>query len=138
VERRHFLADDEEFLDRLLPTAGETSPDLKAAKRRYRRAFMEAFKHALTGLPPKEVTLLRCRFDDGMSLEQIGEIYRVHRSTVHRWIDKARQTLIAGTRARLREQLEISESQCDSILRLINTTYDMTLRSFFGKKSNAE
>jgi RNA polymerase sigma-70 factor (ECF subfamily) len=49
-------------------------------------------------------------------VEDIGRVYRVHASTVSRWLAKARLDILAATRAHLVARLDASESEIDSLL----------------------
>src|SRR5205823_12308411 len=82
-------------------------PVLAQLKQRYRDEFGEAFRQAAAALTPRERTLLRYRFLDGLSIDEIGVLHRVHRATVARWIAAIREALFEATRERLGSRLAI-------------------------------
>lgn len=122
-------SEDDALLD--LPASGDT-PEINFLKRRYKDAFRQAFLEALAALPPRERTLLRQSFIDGLSIDELGSLYGVHRSTASRWIVQARRTLLAATRDRLMAEAKISEMECDSVIRLVNSRFDGTIRSILS------
>ena len=102
------------------------------AKPSYRKAFAKAFRDAMTELEPKQVNLLKLRFADGLGLERIAAIYRVHHTTIHRQLRALQERLALRTRELLMGQLEIDEDDCRSVIRLIQSNFGVTLRSFFA------
>ena len=114
-----------------LDEAGLASdPLLAALKARYREAFRAAFGEAAAQLTDRERTLLRYRFLDDLSIDEIGVLYRVHRATVARWIAAIRESLFEATRQRLMAQLAIADSDVDSVLRLIDSELDFSIEAF--------
>ena len=68
--------------------------------RAYRAAELEAAINAAFGeLGSRERAALRIHFIDGLGVEQVGRIFKVHRATVARWIDQTRQRIreLAGS-----------------------------------------
>lgn len=106
-------------------------PELRYLKDHYRDAFREALHQAIAQLQSRELNLIRLHYLDGLTTTQVGAIYRVHQATASRWLDRARRTILAGTRRVLMEQLRVDRSEYESIMRLINSRLDVTLRSFF-------
>ena len=104
-------------------------PLLASLKQRYREQFRIAFAEAARALTDRERTLLRYRFLDGLSIDEIGVLYRVHRATVARWIAAIRETLFETTRNQLMAQLAISDSEVDSVLRLIDSQLDVSIEA---------
>lgn len=121
--RREVPADPTTFED----ISGAVDPLLASLKQRYRDEFRVAFGEAAAQLTDRDRTLLRYRFLDDLSIDEIGALYRVHRATVARWIAAVRETLFEATRARLETQLAISESEVDSVLRLIDSQLDISI-----------
>jgi RNA polymerase sigma-70 factor (ECF subfamily) len=97
-------------------------------KQKYREAFRQSFVEAVAALPPRERNLLRQNVIDGLSIDDLGKLYGAHRATAARWLAEARKELLAGTRVRLVERVGIPEDECDSIMRLVHSQLDVTLR----------
>lgn len=112
-----------------LADAALTDPLLARLKDSYRAEFRVAFSHAVGALTDRERTLLRYRFVDGLSIDEIGTLYRVHRATIARWIAGARESLFETTRVQLMSQLQITESDVDSVLRLIDSQLEISIEA---------
>src|SRR5262249_43055522 len=72
-----------------LPAEG-SDPEIEHFKRLYAAEFRAALSEAIAGLASRERNLLRHGFADALSIDQIGALYGVHRSTAARWIHAAR------------------------------------------------
>ncbi|HEX9105397.1 MAG TPA: sigma factor-like helix-turn-helix DNA-binding protein, partial [Polyangia bacterium] len=72
--------------DDLAAAAASSSPELDYLKQRYRPQFEAAFQDALRALDSEQRNVLRLHVLEGLNIEQIGALFKVHRSTVARWI----------------------------------------------------
>jgi RNA polymerase sigma-70 factor (ECF subfamily) len=134
LRRKHHREDapgDEVLVE--LP-AGDPSPELDLMKHTYRAEFAEAFRSAVGALEPQQRNLLRQQVHDGLSIDRIGALYGVHRATAARWVASARETLIKEVRRELRVQLGVTPGELDSILELIKSRLDVSLRPFLISK----
>jgi len=57
----------------------------------------------------------------------------VHRATVARWIAKARETLLTETRTLLMKRLRVDQNEFESIMRLIQSRFDVSIHHFLKK-----
>jgi RNA polymerase sigma-70 factor (ECF subfamily) len=73
------LNNQDEFVA-LLPDTND-SPDLALVKERCRSDLRASFAHALVALTPRERTLLRQHYIDGLTIDALSRLYQVHRST---------------------------------------------------------
>jgi RNA polymerase sigma-70 factor (ECF subfamily) len=124
-EKRHAPAGDEAMLQDL---AGDDDPELSHMKRIYRPAFREAFQEALESLSVREQNLLRQHVVDRLSIDELGALYEVHRATAARWVEGAREALVKRVRERFMKRVRVSRAECDSILRLVQSQLDATIR----------
>lgn len=115
---------DEALLDALSPA---DDPELELARERYREVFARAFRDALARLPARERALLRHLLIDGLTLDTIGGMYKVHRATAARWVASARQDLLDGTRAQLAKELALSGEEVDSVIRVVRSRLDLSV-----------
>ena len=106
---------------------GADDPVLRGLKERYREELADAFRAALGALGPKERTLLRYQLMDGLSIDDIGAILRVHRATAARRLARVRDALVADTRARLAARLRIADDEVESIIRLVQSELDVSI-----------
>jgi len=125
-EKRELPVDDEAL------ALGLDDPELHYLKENYRHAFRTALHEAIAGLESRELNLIRLHYVDGLTTTQIGALYRVHQATASRWLERARSAILAGTRRALMDQLQVDRSEYESIMRLIKSRLDVTLRSLLG------
>ncbi len=123
-ERRPEVAD--EGLLSGIPADAE-DPVLRALKARYQTDFKAAFEAAVGQLEPRDRTLLRMRFVDGLTLQEMGGIYRVTHVTAMRWLEQCRSKLMTQTRASLVARLGLSPSEADSLLKELQSGLELSL-----------
>ena len=114
---------DDAVLSRL--TASK-DPALELIKCAYRDDFAAAFRSALAELPARSQNLLRHHLIDLLAPEQIGRLYRVHRTTAMRWLDTARELLIKKTREHLSARLALNAAELDSLLHVMSSQLELT------------
>jgi RNA polymerase sigma-70 factor (ECF subfamily) len=122
------LADDD-----LGPLAGGVDPELDALKLRYAAVFNAALRDAFAALPPRDRTLLKLHYVDGVRVERIASSYNAHRVSVSRWLSAARARVLEETTRLLRERQRLSESECRSLARLLESRLTVSLRSAVGE-----
>lgn len=114
------------------PLGPGLSPELAYFQEHYREAFADALRAALADLPDRDRTLLRLYYVDGLSLEAMSALYRVHLSTVSRWLTVAREHVADATTQHLRDQLGVNRSEADSIAALVLGQIDVSLTRLLG------
>jgi RNA polymerase sigma-70 factor (ECF subfamily) len=97
-------------------------------KKQYEREFKDAFAQAMRELDEDEQRALRYAVVEGMSIDDIARLERVHRATAARSVARARARLAELTRAILQERLAVDTQQLDSILRLVPSQVDVSVR----------
>ncbi len=112
-----------------MPFLGK-SPETVQLKQQLRGPFATAFKHALAELSPRERNILRLHFAEGVTADAIGKVYRVHRSTIHRWLDAARERVVAETRRHLMDELKLGRDALDNIMHEVAESVELTLTTF--------
>lgn len=126
--------------DRLLEAVGDLAPEdpeLGFLKERYRSEFREAFSAALAGLSADDRTVLRYRFVDGLTLEQLAAATGVHRATGARWLSRIRADLLDATRGELQDRLRVDRTELDSILRLIQSKFEVSVRRLLRRSDGS-
>jgi RNA polymerase sigma-70 factor (ECF subfamily) len=103
--------------------------DLEAQyfKAQYGPLFESAFASALRSLSPHQRNLLRRHLLDGLRIDDLALIHRVHRATVARWIERAREDLAARVYERLAKQLGLPQGELRSLLRAIRSHINISL-----------
>jgi RNA polymerase sigma-70 factor (ECF subfamily) len=105
-----------------------TDPELAFIRERHQEDFRVAFRAALGRLEARERNLLRLHHVHGLSMDSVGATYQAPRSTVARWIARARERLLALTREELTTRLRLAPDELDSLLRLVRSQLDVSLR----------
>jgi RNA polymerase sigma-70 factor (ECF subfamily) len=103
-------------------------PELAFIRERHQEDFRVAFRAALGRLEARERNLLRLHHVHGLSMDAVSATYQAPRSTVARWIARAREQLLALTREELTARLGLSPDELDSLLRLVRSQLDVSLR----------
>jgi len=114
----------EQALSEGVPAA---DPELAHIRERYRNEFRAAFGKAVSGLDPEERNLLRCTYLNGMSTDDLGRAFGMHKATAARRLSRARDKLLALTRAELKEQLGANSGELDSVIRLFDGELSISL-----------
>ena len=105
----------------------DADPVLEQLKTRYRDELAAAFRAALDELPRRDRTLLRYQLVDGLTIDQIGALKRVHRATAARWLAQIRDHLLERTHELLAESLAIDSSEASSIVRLVQSQLEVSV-----------
>jgi RNA polymerase sigma-70 factor (ECF subfamily) len=103
-------------------------PELAFIRERHQEDFRVAFRAALGRLEARERNLLRLHHVHGLSMDAVSTTYQAPRSTVARWIARAREQLLALTREELTTRLGLTPDELDSLLRLVRSQLDVSLR----------
>lgn len=93
------------------------SPEANVVGEDVRARVREAFVAAVATLQPRERNVLHYSLCDGLSIDVIARMYKVHRATAARWIESARDDLVKQTRVELRRLLSVPDRDVDTILR---------------------
>lgn len=121
------VADD--ILDRLSPVS---DPELVYLRDHYRADVDAALRTALASLAERPRALLRYHLVRGWSIDQLGELYGVHRATAARWVAAAREELGDAVRQEVARRLSIQLDEVASIVRLVQTQIDVSLSRLFA------
>lgn len=116
-----------ELEDELAAADYDDDPVLAELKARYRSELADAFRQSLAELIPRDRTLLRYQMIDGLTIDEIGSIYRVHRATAARWMVGIRDKLVEETRGRLAAKLGVDTQEAASIVRLVQSQLDVSV-----------
>ena len=110
-----------------------TDPELLHLRRVYADAFGHAFREAVAALTSEERNLVRYHYVERLNIDHIGAIYGIHRVSAARRLTRIRATLVDRTRSKLAERLRLGESELRSVLRLIESQVDISLRRVLGE-----
>lgn len=94
----------------------EGDPETEHLRRRYRPLLKQAIADALAGLDTRDRLLLEQHHVDGRTIDDLARIYRVHRATAARWLERARDQIRCATRQALGRKIGLEGSACDSLM----------------------
>ncbi len=106
--------------------------ELGYLKKRYRPHFRAALAEAMTLLEARQRNVLRQHYLDGLQVDQLGMLYRVHRVTASRWLAGARKAVLSHTRRLLMARLDLAPEELDSMIRLVSSRLDISIRAHLG------
>lgn len=115
---------DDESSNRMMASP---DPELQYVRVRYAGEFKKAFTDAMGDLESRQRTILKLYLVDGLNIDRIGKLYEVHRATVARWIQTARDSLYDGTRERLQAGLNVSPAEFESLLGVVRSDLDVSV-----------
>jgi RNA polymerase sigma-70 factor (ECF subfamily) len=121
-------------LERLAVPAGAEGDLIKGT---HGPQFKAALEEALAGLSNRDKAVLRFHFVEGLNIEAIGTIYRVHRATVARWLVEIRSRVFATAREKLAVDLRLSPSELRSLLGLVREELHLSISRVLGDGKGA-
>ena len=108
--------------------SGDAGPEVQAARSLYGERLRAAVVDSLAALSAREKTLLRLHVLDGLSIDAMGAIYRVHRATIARWLVGIRTSVFDSLRQRFALQLGGSPSDVRSLIELLREDIQVSVR----------
>jgi len=121
--------------DELTLEARGDDPELEYLKTRYAAELNEALHTTLAALSARTANVLRLHYQEGMTVDAIGTMYRVSGRTVQRWLAEARRTILDETRRLLSERLGLTDSRLDSLIGLVRSRLDISLSQYLLPRS---
>jgi RNA polymerase sigma-70 factor (ECF subfamily) len=114
--------------------AQDANQELLAAKSQYRDTFQNALEECFTALPGRQKTLLRMHFLDGMSIDEMGQVFHVHRATIARWLVAIRREVLEQICNKIQVNLRASSSEFRSMVRLVRSDVRLSLHRILGSE----
>jgi RNA polymerase sigma-70 factor (ECF subfamily) len=128
-QRGKSLPSDEDALQTLTI---EPDAELRIWVERYRDEVKSAFRESFAALSVSERNLLRWHHLDGLTIDELAAMKRIHRSTVARRIARCCELLATNTHARLVARLGMPASQIDSVMRLVRSQLELSIERWLG------
>ena len=108
-------------------TGGRSDPELHWIKQQHRDELKQELEAAIARLDERDRTLLRLSLVERLGIDAIATTYRTHRATVARWIAKARETIGADVRERLKTRWKLAEGELDQLGLMLDSQLDLSL-----------
>lgn len=112
--------------------AAPTDVALSLIKAQYREAFRAGFARAVETASRRDRNLLRLHFLGGVTLEQLAQMYGVHRATVVRWLAAAREAVFGATREHVAQQLNAPADELDEMFDLVKSRVELSVERLLG------
>lgn len=112
--------------------AAPTDVALSLIKAQYREAFRAGFARAVETASRRDRNLLRLHFLGGVTLEQLAQMYGVHRATVVRWLAAARDAVFGATREHVAQQLKAPADELDEMFDLVKSRVELSVERLLG------
>lgn len=93
-----------------------------------------AFVRAVASLDDEDRELLRLHFVERLSLERMGALFGLHKSTLSRRLSGVQALLEKRTRRVLSERLSLPEPEVDSLMRAIHGRLDLSLSGLLAAR----
>jgi RNA polymerase sigma-70 factor (ECF subfamily) len=102
-------------------------PALAPVQARYREACERALAEAIAQLGVRDRNLLRQHLIDGIQIQHLAALYRVHRVTIARWLEDARARVLDLMQTTLRASHGVDDRELESVVRLVRSQLDVSL-----------
>ncbi|CAN5241875.1 hypothetical protein BH11MYX1_BH11MYX1_55570 [soil metagenome] len=126
-QRQREVSSENDDWSRALVAISTNDPELELLKRQYSEAFAAAFHDSVALLEPRLRTVMRMSFVEGLSIDDIGATYAVHRATAARWIQRACEELFEQTRKLLTDRLALTPTELDRMTSLMRSQLDVSV-----------
>ena len=121
-------------VDALDLPADSSDPELLILRQTHGEQLSHALRDAFDSMTDRDVNVLRMYFIDGVTPEKIASVQGVNRTTVWRWILRAKEQWLAGARGRLMEQLQLDASQATSLIRGLRSGFHASLERWANER----
>ncbi len=123
-----------EGLDELDLALRGVDPELTYLKTTFAAEFKTALAESIDALSVRDRNLLRQHALDGLTIDQLGALYRVHRATAARWVADVRARLLKEVQRRLMTRLRLDQDELDSVMRLARSQLDVSVQRLLQPK----
>jgi RNA polymerase sigma-70 factor (ECF subfamily) len=110
-------------------------PELGYLKATFAAESTSALAEAIEALPVRDRNLLRQYYIDGLTIDQLGKVYRVHRATAARWVTDVRDALVKDVQRRLMRRLRLDENELKSVMRAARSQLDLSIQRLLKTKN---
>jgi len=111
------------------------TPELSLLKATHQAAFQKALGDSALELTPEERNLMRLHLVDALTIDELAALHRIHRATAARRIARIRTKLAERTREILNTRLDLSTGEFTSIVRLVQSQLDMSMRQILRSQA---
>lgn len=95
-----------------------------------REILFRELRAAVCELAPRTRLLLRLHICDGRTIDDLAQMYRVHRATASRRLKRARRELARSTRERIATRYGLSAPGVNSLLHVVRSSFESMVQTF--------
>jgi RNA polymerase sigma-70 factor (ECF subfamily) len=132
--QRESAVADEVILDRLVASEDQERALLGS---QCLDELREVFRLAMKKLETRERNLLRLNLIDGLSIDALGELHGVHRSTAARWLAQAERRLQKEVRRALKDRLSVDTTELAELWRVIESRLEVSIQSLLRSTTSS-
>ena len=107
-------------------------PEIHYLRARYKNVLEDAVSAAVERLSPKDRLLLKLNVIEGMSIDALGSIYGVGRSTAARWLADARRALLDHAKREAKARLDVTSTELESLADDLRSDLDVNMASLLA------
>jgi RNA polymerase sigma-70 factor (ECF subfamily) len=100
-----------------------------------KHALGEALRRAVHDLEPDDRVLLRLHVNDHLGIDEIAQLYAIHRATASRRLARARRELAKHTRRHLVTTLSMPPWEVDSLIRVVRSSFRSLVGTYLATTS---
>ncbi len=112
--------------------------ELRHIKAQHRSELGRAFAEALAALPPRERLLLRQRYLDGLTFDEVATLHGVHRITVMRWLARIERSLLREIQRLIVARLGLETAEVEHLVDDARSRLDISLRGLLAGRSQLQ
>jgi RNA polymerase sigma-70 factor (ECF subfamily) len=107
-------------------------PEAELTRARVGPLLAAAVEAAIVALDDRDKAVLRFHYVEGLNVDAIGAIYRVHRATAARWLVDIRQRLLRAVQNRLVTDLRVSDAEVHSLVGAVGDELHLSISRILG------
>lgn len=105
---------------------------------RYAEVFQDALRTAVRELPVRDRNLLRFRLVGQCGIDQLGQMYRVHRATAARWLKAAHTRVFDSVREQMRARFQLTDEEFEQMAADMQSRLELGLSAGLSTEGSLE
>jgi RNA polymerase sigma-70 factor (ECF subfamily) len=104
-----------------------SDPERELLRARFASDVKAAFEAAVKELEPRDRTMLRFHLVEGLTIDDVAQLYQIHRATAARQIEQARERVASGVRKSLERATGIRAGELRELTELVTSQLDLSM-----------
>jgi RNA polymerase sigma-70 factor (ECF subfamily) len=136
--RRKSTPRKEDLGDAAARIATPSNAHIDLLRKSHAKDFKAAIEEGLAQLSVQDRNMLRMNLLDRMSIDDLAQLYRMHRATAARRLQRARESILEHAQTKLKDELGLSDSEAKSLCGDLIGEIDLTLSRVLGHAAEPE